>query len=77
MRGERPLFPADQLVSPETRKRWSDRVAFCGLHAAYLTDWEADFVSRMKVLVDAGQDLSLAQSGKLNQVFHAVESKVG
>jgi hypothetical protein len=77
MRGERPLFPASELVSAETRRRWSDRVAFCGLHAAYLTDWEADFVSRMKELTDAGQDLSLGQSGKLNQVFHAVEEKLG
>lgn len=77
MKGERPLFSAEQLVSPETRLRWKERIAFLLDNPETLTDWEAGFVQDIEKRLADERDLTLAQSAKLNQVFHRVEERIG
>ena len=77
MKGERPLFPNSQLVSEAARKKWNERVAFVLEHPKGLTDWEAAFAQDIKKQLSEGRDLTLAQSSKLNQVFHKVEETTG
>jgi hypothetical protein len=77
VKGERPLFPKDQLVSAETRKRWSERLAFLLDNAEELSEWEAGFVQDIERRLAEGKDLTLAQSSKLNEVYHKVEEAVG
>jgi hypothetical protein len=79
MKGERPLFPNNQLVSDETRKKWRERVDYLleEDHASRLNDWEAGFVQDMEQRLANGRDLSLAQSYRLNEIFHRIEEAVG
>ena len=79
MKGERPLFPKDQLVSDETRKKWRERVDYLleEEHASRLNDWEAGFVQDMEQRLANEKDLSLAQSYRLNEIFHRIEEAVG
>ena len=79
MKGERPLFPKDQLVSEETRKRWSERVEYLleDEHALRLNDWEAGFVQDIEKRISDGKDLTLAQSSKLNQIYHRIDEEIG
>ncbi len=77
MTGERPLFPPEQLVSEETRRRWRYRIDWLIEHSDPLTDWESGFVQDLELRLSSGRDLTLAQSSKLNEIFHSIEEKVG
>jgi hypothetical protein len=65
------------MVSEETRKKWNERIAFILEHGDSLTDWEAAFAQDIEKRLSDGHDLTLAQSSKLNQVFHKVEEAIG
>lgn len=77
MSAQPPLFPASELVSDKTRQLWRDRVAYLWEHGAYLNEWEAGFMTSIKAQVDAGQDLTLAQSGKLGKLFKREQERIG
>lgn len=77
MKGERPLFSNAEMVSEESRKKWRDRIAFIRQHSQGLTEWESEFVTSMRKLMENGHDLTLAQSSKLNQIFHKREEAIG
>lgn len=71
------LFPAAELVSDETRRRWKHHVAFLWEHGRYLNEWEAGFLDSIKTLVDADIDLSLKQSSRLSKIFHREQERIG
>jgi hypothetical protein len=71
------LFPAAELVSDETRRRWKHHVEFLWEHGRYLNEWEAGFMSSIKAQVEEGRDLSLAQSSKLGKIFHREQERLG
>ena len=71
------LFEPAALVSPETRAKWRRYVDFLWEHGQHVTTWEAEFLTHMKQLVDAGQDLELKQSGRLAKIFHREEERLG
>ena len=71
------LFPASELVSEETRRRWAHHVAFLWEHGAHLNEWEAGFLDSIKALVDAGKDLSLKQSSRLSKIYYREEERLG
>ena len=78
MKGERPLFPNAQLVSEETRKRWIERLDYLlETTAGELSEWEEGFVQDIEKRMESGKDLTLAQSSKLNQIFHKIEEARG
>jgi hypothetical protein len=78
MKGERPLFPNAQIVSDETRKRWRERLEYLlETNEGELSEWEEGFVQDIERRMESGKDLSLAQSSKLNQIFHKVEEARG
>jgi hypothetical protein len=78
MKGERALFPPEQLVSDETRSKWRHRIDWLLEHAdGLLTEWEEGFIQDIEKRMADGRDLSLAQSSKLNQIYHAKEEKIG
>jgi hypothetical protein len=72
-----PLFPATELVSDETRRRWQHHIAFLWEHGRYLNEWEAGFMTSIKAQLEAGQDLSLAQSFKLGKIFKREQERIG
>ena len=72
-----PLFGDDELVSEETRKKWSDRLAFIMDSGSVLNEWEGDFMDSISQKLADGKDLTLAQSSKLNQIFHKIEVGLG
>jgi hypothetical protein len=76
MKGERPLFPADQLVSEETRKRWRERLRFLSEHMDLLDEYQATFVRDWLVKVET-EDMNFNQSKFLNRTFHKVEEAIG
>ena len=75
---EPTLFLPHELVSPETRQKWHQRIEYL-LEAGEdrLTDWEAAFVQDVEKQLADGRDLSLRQSSKLNQIYHVMEEKMG
>ena len=79
MKGERPLFPNAQLVSEQTRAKWRERIDYLldEEHATMLSEWEAEFAQDIEKRLSDGKDLTLAQSSKLNQIYHAIEEKIG
>jgi hypothetical protein len=77
MKGERPLFDERELVSEETKKRWNERIAFLLDHSDDLTEWESTFIQDIEKRLADGKYLTLAQSSKLNQIFHKVEEAIG
>lgn len=79
MRGERPLFPKEQLVSEETRKKWRERINWLLQDevTVKLTEWESGFVQDIEKWIADERDLTLAQSSKLNDVYHRVEERIG
>jgi hypothetical protein len=78
MKGERPLFPNAQLVSEETRKRWRSRLDYLlSTNEGELSEWEEGFVQYIEQAMAKSKDLTLAQSSKLNQIFHKVEEARG
>jgi hypothetical protein len=78
MKGEHPLFSNAELVSEETKKRWRDRLDYLlGTHEGELSEWEEGFVQDIERTMEKGKLLSLAQSSKLNQIFHKVEEARG
>jgi hypothetical protein len=78
MKGERQLFPPEQLVSDETRAKWRQRIDFIAENGdGTLSEWEEGFVQDIERRIASGKDLTLAQSAKLNEVFHKVEEAVG
>jgi hypothetical protein len=78
MKGERSLFPNADLVSAETRKRWRERLDWLLENGVgTLNEWEEGFVQDIEKRLEEGRDLTLSQSSKLNQIFHAIQDKVG
>jgi hypothetical protein len=81
MKGERPLFPKEQLVSAKTRQMWYDRTEFLMDHLAddriALTEWEMTFIQDIEKRLSEEKDLTLSQSSKLNEIFHRIEEAVG
>ena len=78
MKGERPLFSNAELVSEETKKRWRERLDYLlETKDGELSEWEEGFVQDIERLMEKGKPLSLAQSSKLNQIFHKVEEARG
>jgi hypothetical protein len=71
------LFPPAELVSDETRRRWRHHVAFLWQHGEHINEWESGFLTSIKQQLDAGKDLSLAQSSKLGKIFHREEERLG
>ena len=71
------LFPASELVSAETRRRWAHHVAWLWEHGKYVNEWESSFLTSVKAQLDAGRDLSLAQSSKLGKIFRREEERIG
>jgi len=66
-------------VPPERKAKWDDQIRFLELRAGpeMLNDWEWNFVTHMEALRRNGNDLSLQQSFKLNEIFHNAERKIG
>jgi hypothetical protein len=81
MKGERPLFPKEQLVSAKTRQMWYDRTEFLMDHLVddriALTEWEMTFIQDIEKRLSEEKDLTLSQSSKLNEIFHRIEEAVG
>ena len=77
MNGQPTLFPAADLVSDDTRKRWDHHVAFLWEHGKYLNEWEADFMTSIKGYLDRGVDLSLSQSSKLGKIYKREQERLG
>jgi hypothetical protein len=76
MKGERPLFPPEQLVSEETRRRWRERLAFLSQHEGLLDEYQVTFDRDWLAKIDT-EDMNFNQSKFLNRVFHRVEEVVG
>jgi hypothetical protein len=76
MKGEQPLFPLDQLVSEETRRRWRERLAFLQQHMYLLDEYQQNFVNDWLAKI-ATEDMNFNQSKFLNRAFHQVEEAVG
>jgi hypothetical protein len=77
MKGERSLFPLEQLVSEETRKKWEDRLDFLSKHLDLLDEYQVTFVKDWLVKIGRGEDMNFNQSSFLNRTFHRVEEAVG
>ena len=77
MTGERPLFPASELVSDETRRRWRERLKKLDAHRELLDEYELKFLDDWIARMKDGQDMNLQQSSFLNRTFHRVEEAVG
>jgi hypothetical protein len=81
MKGERPLFPKEQLVSAKTRQMWYDRTEFLMDHLVddriALTEWEMTFIQDIEKRLSKEKDLTISQSSKLNEIFHRIEEAVG
>ena len=79
MKGQHPLFPKEQLVSEDTRKKWHERINFLleDRLSDVLSEWESGFIQDIEKWLTDGKDLTLAQSSKLNEVFHRVEERIG
>jgi len=76
MKGERPLFPPEQLVSEETRKRWRERLAFLKRHEELLDEYQQTFVNDWLAKIDR-EDMNFNQSKFMNRTFHRAEEAVG
>jgi hypothetical protein len=77
VKGERPLFSPEQLVSEETRRRWRERLAYLSRHMDLLDDYQRDFVRDWTVKIARGEDMNFNQSKFLNRCFHHVEEAIG
>ena len=71
------LFPASELIQEGTRIRWRENIAFLWEHGRYITEWESGFLTSIKRLVDAGEDLTLNQSAKLSKIFKREQGRIG
>jgi hypothetical protein len=77
MTGERPLFPPDQLVFDETRRRWRERLEFLKAHEGLLDEYQVTFVHDWIVKVANREDMNFNQSKLLNRTYHRVEEVLG
>lgn len=64
-----------QRITPQMRRKWDKRIAYCLEHSEEMNEWEVSFINSLEVQRAAEKDLSFRQVQKLYQIYKKVEEK--